>query len=197
MFAAVPGGDSELLVRISELAGLITVVGAIAFGIYKSIARMMSLNMQTDEFRRKLMDVVYRDFDSREGATKVGEAALRHCRDHGRDDLRTVILDVLSSPEAEPGMSRLIVRLADVREDSKELVEKNERDLRRRVQPQTTRDSRQTADELQEAESDLQQSRISQLAEDPLINAPEFREMMLRVLRDLIPPGKKPEGQQS
>lgn len=193
--AAAPAGASEgAAISVTTLIALITSVAGISIAAYQGMKYVFSVYCETDNFREKLMKIVYRDFDSSDGQKKVGKAALKHFQDEGKDELLTAVLGVISSNKAEPEMARLIVRLADFREDSKELVEQATRDIRRRVQSRTTQEYRQTADEVQQVETDLQQSRISQLAEDPLINAPEIREMMVRVLRSLA--GEHPKEEQ-
>jgi len=194
---AVPAGAGDGVAgSVTTLIALLGGLAGISVAAYHGVKYVFSVYCETDSFREKLMKIVYRDFDSSEGERKVGKAALKHFQDEGKDELLTAVLGVLSSNKAEPEMARLIVRLADFREDSKELVEQATRDIRRRVQSRTTQEYRQTADEVQQVESDLQQSRISQLAEDPLINAPEIREMMVRVLRSLVVAGERPSEEQ-
>jgi len=149
--------------KVMQIAlGVITGVIAVMVALYTAMKFVLNLMLQTDEFRAKLMGIVYRDFDSRKG----------------REQLRDVIFVALSSHER-------------ARVDSKNFVEESTRDVRQRVQPKARFDYKQTAAEIAEAESDLENSPIQQQSNDPLIYAPETRELVLRVLRALG--GDKPK----
>jgi hypothetical protein len=168
LFIAIIGGAVGVIVTLLTLARW-----------------MVFWPLETGKGRARLMEGVYREFQSDAGRKEIGTATIRYVNDidGGRATFQTLLLNILNSPEVAEQVAKLVA----AREASQKLVQDNVEAVReQRVVTRTTVDEQQLA-------AEFRASTINVLAKDPMANLDELFAIVKRVVAVAVEKPKEPE----
>jgi hypothetical protein len=185
--------DSSWLKTVSLMATIVVALTTIIVVSWKGSRWVLFNYLQSGTGPKDLMDIIHHQLDSTAGRAALASYVVAHLETaSGRTELQKLILSILGSDEAEEPMKKLVTRLMEVRDKSKEKVQKNIEDLRQAIEEQnklmlrSTLERKLVAEDLESSEEDLESSALGQYGEDPLVHSEAINDLVLRAAAAVV-----------